>query len=680
MASIQGIYLAFFGRPADPLGLAYWEEQTNGGADLSVMLNALSGTEEYQARFVNMSNAEVIESIYQALFGREPEAEGLAHFLEALANGTQTLGSIAVNILDGAQGTDLAIIENKVAAAEAFTASLDTPEEIAAYSGDAAADFGRAFINQVTEDPETIPTAEQVQEQINTDLPDYVPDEAPAPGGGGGGSTGSGSTTPTTPQNIELTVGADVRSGGTAADTFHAKAPGSLNSSDILNGGAERDTLIIEAGARADDIDKILEGKHKGVAPTLNSIEVINNYDKSGVLDLAKSSGLKEVWTHFEESNASHYYMNADENVIFGLTGPGSGKTEHTLSLRFYDHTNIDTLNFALKNAEGYKVFAPGEGTKANKVILSLDNEDATSVSIRRVEVEDIEIKGKGDIYYHYTSGSNFKTFDASDLDGNVNFSFSAHTTNTVVTTGNGDDTIIGGSGNDTINGGAGNDIIWGDKPTNTASDPSLYGDDIINGGAGTNVIVLGTKAQDIKLGGQDTVIHNAEDVGTDIVFNFNFGPVEREDEIGGGKDNVFDILKASGTISEIWLGNYNTVYQGVVGSPSGNIIKLAGNDIYTGGPNDFELVIKFTSGSEIVLANSFSRYEKAKLLKAVGHENWQEWTDETAPDADKVNIDLNSLYTGKGDFTEGLVQLDAGHVADLIGHLKIQGNLELIA
>lgn len=190
MASIQGIYLAFFGRPADPLGLAYWEEQTNGGADLSVMLNALSGTEEYQSRFVGMSDAEVIESIYQALFGREPEAEGLAHFLEALANGTQTLGSIAVNILDGAQGTDLAIIENKIAAAEAFTASLDTPEEIAAYSGDAAADFGRAFINQVTEDPETVPTPEEVQEQINNDLPDYTPGEAPAPGGGGGGGGG----------------------------------------------------------------------------------------------------------------------------------------------------------------------------------------------------------------------------------------------------------------------------------------------------------------------------------------------------------------------------------------------------------------------------------------------------------------------------------------------------------
>jgi hypothetical protein len=107
----HGVYSGYLSRilrsSADLLGLSYCEEQTNGGADLSVMLNALSGMEEYQACFVGMSNAEVIKSIYEALFGRAPEAEGLAHFFEALES--------------GAQGTDLAIITNKIAAAEAFT-------------------------------------------------------------------------------------------------------------------------------------------------------------------------------------------------------------------------------------------------------------------------------------------------------------------------------------------------------------------------------------------------------------------------------------------------------------------------------------------------------------------------------------------------------------------------------
>src|SRR5690606_23841207 len=95
----------------------------------------------------------------------------------------------------GAQGSDLAMIENKEAAANAFTASLDTDEEIAAYSGNDAADFGRQFLSTVTEDPETVPTEEAVQEQIDTGLPDYDPGEGQTPPGGGGGG-GGGTPTP----------------------------------------------------------------------------------------------------------------------------------------------------------------------------------------------------------------------------------------------------------------------------------------------------------------------------------------------------------------------------------------------------------------------------------------------------------------------------------------------------
>ena len=211
MASIQGIYLAFFGRPADPAGLAYWEEQTQGGADLSVMLNALAGTEEYQARFEGMSDAQIITSIYQSLFNRDPEPEGLTFFLEALAEGTLSLTSIAVGILDGAQGDDLITIQNKEEAANQFTASLDTPEKIAAYVGDEAAQVGRDFISQVTSDPQTIPSQEDTQNAVN-ELPGLTPDEGQAPGGGGGGGAGGGGTTFT----VALNDDGDLVFGGNA--------------------------------------------------------------------------------------------------------------------------------------------------------------------------------------------------------------------------------------------------------------------------------------------------------------------------------------------------------------------------------------------------------------------------------------------------------------------------------
>jgi Ca2+-binding RTX toxin-like protein len=162
MATIQGIYVAVFGRPADPAGLAFWTEATNGGQDLSIMLDAVASSEEYQARFAGQSETEIVTSIYRGLFNRDPDPEGLAFFVDALASGSQTLATIAVSVLDGAQQSDLTTVTNKVAAAEVFTASLDTPEKIAAYVGPSAAETARQLLVTVTEDPASVPTAETV--------------------------------------------------------------------------------------------------------------------------------------------------------------------------------------------------------------------------------------------------------------------------------------------------------------------------------------------------------------------------------------------------------------------------------------------------------------------------------------------------------------------------------------
>ncbi|GHA32570.1 hypothetical protein GCM10007989_30840 [Devosia pacifica] len=202
MASVQGVYIAIFGRPADPVGLAYWNEVTDNGQNLSQMIAAFTDAPEFEERFAGQSNSEIVTAIYQALFGREPDAEGLAFYTDALDNGTLPIETIAINILDGAQNEDAQIIQNKEAAADVFTASLDTPEEIAAYSGANAEAYGQQFLNQVTADPDSVPTGEEIEEAIEEVLAlppegQTPPDEgeAPAPGGGGGGG-GGGTPTP----------------------------------------------------------------------------------------------------------------------------------------------------------------------------------------------------------------------------------------------------------------------------------------------------------------------------------------------------------------------------------------------------------------------------------------------------------------------------------------------------
>src|SRR5690606_34249039 len=108
MATIQGVYIALFGRPADPLGLAFFNEATNDGADLTA-IGDLAATAEYQARFEGMSNVQIVNSIYQSLFNRDADLAGLTFFVNALNNGELNINNIAIAIYDGAQGTDAAI-------------------------------------------------------------------------------------------------------------------------------------------------------------------------------------------------------------------------------------------------------------------------------------------------------------------------------------------------------------------------------------------------------------------------------------------------------------------------------------------------------------------------------------------------------------------------------------------
>lgn len=162
MATIQGVYVALFGRPADPTGLAYFNGVTKNGADLNG-IGDLASTQEYKDRFAGQNNVQIVNSIYQSLFGRDAEASGLTFFVNALNNGTLNINNIAIAILDGAQGSDKTIVGNKVAAADLYTSHLDTATEIGSYQGNAAAAQGRAFLAGVTT---TVPSAAAVDTAI----------------------------------------------------------------------------------------------------------------------------------------------------------------------------------------------------------------------------------------------------------------------------------------------------------------------------------------------------------------------------------------------------------------------------------------------------------------------------------------------------------------------------------
>jgi hypothetical protein len=136
---IQKLYVAYFSRPADPDGLAFWTTQMQTNANFYQNISAAFSTStEYKAAYAGMSNAQVVSAVYQHLFGRPAEQAGVDWWAQKLDSHTISIDNVVTAIAAGAQSSDLFAYNAKVAAAAAFTQHLDTAAERQAYSGDAA--------------------------------------------------------------------------------------------------------------------------------------------------------------------------------------------------------------------------------------------------------------------------------------------------------------------------------------------------------------------------------------------------------------------------------------------------------------------------------------------------------------------------------------------------------------
>ena len=134
--AVQKLYVAYFNRPADTLGLNYWVSVVNAaGGNTAAVSAAFASSTEYAATYAGMSTAARVDAIYTNLFGRGAEPAGLTYWGGLIESGRISISNAVTQIANGAQGTDLTAYNNKVTAATAFTAALDTTAEIVAYSG-----------------------------------------------------------------------------------------------------------------------------------------------------------------------------------------------------------------------------------------------------------------------------------------------------------------------------------------------------------------------------------------------------------------------------------------------------------------------------------------------------------------------------------------------------------------
>lgn len=184
---IQNLYIAYFGRPADPVGLAFWTEQVNAAnGNLSAAIAGFATSTESGALYAGVSLGDKVTAIYQNLFNRAPEPTGLAFWVAKLVSGEISDAQAAYEILSAAGPGDAAAIGNKLSVAKAFTAALDTPAEIAGYNGLTAASLVRSFLSKVDSTAFTVNQATSalnstVAEATGTGPQTVTPAPAPAP-------------------------------------------------------------------------------------------------------------------------------------------------------------------------------------------------------------------------------------------------------------------------------------------------------------------------------------------------------------------------------------------------------------------------------------------------------------------------------------------------------------------
>jgi hypothetical protein len=491
--SLEELYVAYFGRAADPAGLGYWLiEEDLGTPDSTIALQfvpqaetlslypllnnpaLLSTSSPAQATFIN--------SVYANLFGHQADLQGLAYW-EAQLSSKASPGFMVLQIIAGALGTDKAAIQNKAAAAGNFTnafANASNPT----LTWDPAIDpaQSRATLATVTSVSTTVAAATPI---IAADI---ALDQAASTGTGVTLTLGNGGQafSPTAIGGLQTTASND-----TIRGTIGGTAPGTAGASELTTSDS-----VDETGG-LNTMNTVLDNE-AAVDPVLTNVQLVNLAPgvANQTFNAALSSGITQL------------------TLSGGMFATGDGEVAGTT----LTVTGIATgIAVGMANAKGF----------ADNLTVAFDNLGA-SVNSAGLTLTSNVAGGTFDTTLSSGVGVNIYNIKSSGANANV-LSIGAHDTqlttmnisgsdaltltnlNTGVTLINGGNatgsltittgalansaTISGGSGNDALNASAANEAV-------ALSDGSGVDTLIFNGAVAGNVITGGGGRDTIQTGG----------------------------------------------------------------------------------------------------------------------------------------------------------------------------------
>ncbi len=164
---IQKMYVAYYGRPADPAGQEYWgsvlDEAIQTGGGIESIIDAFGNSQEYLDGIGSGTTTSQVTALYQQMFGRSPEQAGLDYWVDQIDNQGVTLGYVALKIADGASGDDDLTLRNKITAGQYYTDQI--VQTGASYTSAELSD-AKNLIAAVTKDAQTVTDAYTATDQL----------------------------------------------------------------------------------------------------------------------------------------------------------------------------------------------------------------------------------------------------------------------------------------------------------------------------------------------------------------------------------------------------------------------------------------------------------------------------------------------------------------------------------
>jgi len=446
---LQELYVAYFGRAADPTGLDYWTEK---GISQAAFASSMYAQAEFKDNYGSKSVEAQVNQIYKNLFDRESDVTGLTYWTQQINLGNLKVAEIATHLIWAAQNNsgssdDKTALGNRTAAAVAYTAKVkSSTANILAYQptttdpwvAGANITAGVSYLAGI--DKDTAHTATGIDASIAT----------------------FSSTVATAGKSFVLTTtSAGASEGASGNDTWVA-----LDNALTL--------YSVDGSSGTDSLTATLSGNDSYSVANVENLTF--KVSTASTVDMTDFSGEESV-TVQGSANTTLNNNAAATAYTSKLTGTA------TLDIDLADTTGTsDSVALTLDGSSSTGVTT----IDGVETITVTSTDDADSLSIDGNALATLNIKGSGDATFVLPVGTLLTTVDASSATGDLTVELPANEV-----------TFTGGTGADTI----------------TMSSASLTNKDSVDGGAGADTLSLtaATAAYGSVATGKTLAVSNVE-------------------------------------------------------------------------------------------------------------------------------------------------------------------------